>query len=342
MVGGREPGSLDVRKAIEAGRIPPVWLWAGPEEYLKDELFALLAAKVVGRDLAALNVLRYRAGEEALDVVLAACRTLPMLSPRRAVLLRDIEKLGKADREKLAGYAAAPTEETRLVLAGEAGTQDSFARRLAGAGAAAAMFWIPFENETCRWIQIRFRDLGKRCDTATAHALLALCGGGFEQKVPLREVAPEIEKVALAVGDGDTVTEDDLGVIGRRADQGLLYEISGRVAARDLAGALRALDGALLFKDNTEIRIVVNLTHLFLNAGRARTLFDAGMPPDRAVRELKIWRQGWPDVERAARSFPPPDLERSIRVLAAADRTLKSSPKPSRLVLEEALVAICG
>jgi DNA polymerase III delta subunit len=192
----RPPGSLEVRRAIDEGEIPPVWLWSGPENYLKDDLFRRLADKLVEPALASLNVNRYRAGQDDLEVVLATCLTLPMISDRRVVLLDEIEALGKGDRERLEAYVERPSPETALVLWGERGPRDSFHARLTqkkkppAVAAVSAVFWVPFENDTRRWVQIQFRDRGKTCDTAVAQALIERCGGGQGRQVPLRDIAP--------------------------------------------------------------------------------------------------------------------------------------------------------
>ncbi len=337
----REPDSLVIRRAVDRGEIPPVWLWSGPEDFLKDELFQRLADRVAGEGMGALNVSRYRAGNDPLDGILAACRTIPMLSPRRAVLIKDLEALGKSERETLAAYAAAPCPETALVLSGDRHPGDSFHKALVAAGAVQAVFWTPFESDTRKWVQIRFRDHGKRCDSETAQELIELCGGGGGRQVPLREVAPEIEKVALTIGVRDTVTADDLTVIARKADEKLLYAITERVTARDLPGALQSLDGALLFKDNTEVRIVANLMYTLVNIARVRDFLDAGLKPGEAQKAAGIWPKAWPDIERAARRYDRPALTRGLDALARADRILKSSPRNPRIVLEETLLTIC-
>lgn len=335
---GKTPDSLAVRKAIDAGRVPAVWLWTGPEEYLKDDLFRHLAARVVDEAGAVMNVNRYRGGEDALDTVLATCRTFPMLAERRVVYLRDLEKIGRTEREDLAAYVASPAPEAVLVLASSRPPGDSLNRRLAGAGAEAAVFWTPFENQTRQWVQIRFRDLGKRCPPEVAQALLEWCGGGEGQKLALAAVAPEIEKVALALGDRTDVTEADLDVIGRKADKDLLREVVTRVTRRDAPGALRALDGALLFRENHEVRVVANLTHRILNLSQARSRLDAGL----SGRPNDIWPAEWAEVEPAVRRFDRARLNRAILALARADRTMKSSPKNVRIVLEETILTICN
>jgi DNA polymerase-3 subunit delta len=337
----RRPDSLVVRAAIDEGKIPPVWLWSGPEDFLKEELFARLAARLVPEGLESLNLNRFRAGEDPLDRILTTAATLPMMADRRVVLVRAVEALGRKERETLLAHVAAAGPETALVLATERGPRDSLCTRIAKAGAEARVFWTPFPEETIRWIALRFRDHGKTCEPRVAEALLRTCGGGFQGQVALREVAPEIEKVALHLGDRTAVGEEDLAVVGRRAEEEFLYRIGERVGERDLAGALHALDGALLFRANDPVRIVASLARLLRQVAALQDLRAAGVSPDEARKSLRIWPKEWDTLVAAVRRYPRADLEQGLVRLARVDRTLKSRPDDPRLLLERTLATLC-
>ena len=338
----RRPDSLVVRAAIDEGKVPPVWLWTGPEDFLKEELFDRLAAKLVPAGLEALNLNRFRAGEDSLERILTTAATLPMMAERRVILVRAVEALGRKEREILAAHVAGAGPETALVLATDRGPKDSLCARLAKAGADTRVFWTPFPEETIRWIGLRFRDHGKTCEPRVAEALLRACGGGFEGQVALREVAPEIEKVALNLGDRDAVREEDLVVIGRRAEEELLYRIGERVGERDLSGALHALDGALLFRANDPVRIVASLARLLRQVAALQDLRAAGVSAEEARRTLRVWPKEWDTLAAALRRFPREDLDRGIHRLAEVDRTLKSRADDPRLLLETTLATLCG
>jgi DNA polymerase-3 subunit delta len=332
-----------VRRAIDAGKIPPVWLWLGPETWLKDELFQRLLDGVVG-EMGNLNASRHRLPSADLGEVLNTCRTLPMLSDRRVVLLDDVDRLQQTRQPDLLEYVGHPAPETVLVLASNRFKGDALHRDLIRAGAAPATFWTPRPDQSVQWIRIRFRDLGKKCDPETARELYRRCGGGAGEgeAVSLKAVAPEIEKVALHVGEREGIREEDLGVIARKAEEGLLREITACVSRRDLPGALRALDGALLFRDNTEVRVVATLSYRLLDLLRARGMVEDGIPPGEAVRKMGVWQKVRPEYESGLRRYDGATLERGLAVLAAADRALKSSPKQPRLILEDVLISICS
>ena len=333
----RTPDSKSVRKDVEAGQWPLVWLWTGPESYLKREQFTRLAESI---DPTGLNVTRYKAGETELDPILVTCKTLPMLSEKRLVELSQIEALKRGERDQLAEYVSKAAPETLLILTTERGPRDSLNARLEKAGAKAAVFWTPFARDTLKWIQLRFKDLEKTCSPMIAESLFQTCGPG--EQIALSEIAPEIEKVAAAAGDRSEITEEDLSVIGYKTGSDQLQAVLDCVGRRDLAGALLALHDAMRFKENDPVRVVALLALRLQTVTQVQALMGSGASPSSIPKLAGIWPKEWPKIQRTAAEIPEDAVRACLSILADADRTLKSSPQEPRLVLEQALLNICG
>jgi len=310
----------------------------GPETWLKEELFGRLAEQVTG-EANGMNVSRFRLPSADVADVVGTCLSLPMLTEKRVVLVTDVDRAPKDKQPLLLEYVAKPAPEAVLVLASERYRGDALHRDLIRAGAAAATFETPTPEQSAQWIRIRFRDLDKEIDAETAAELYRRCGGGTGEAVSLRAMAPEIEKVALHVGERRDVAEDDLQVIGRKAEEDLLWQVLSCVSRRDLEGALGALDGALLFRENTEVRVVASLAYRILDLLGARGRVEGGDPPAKALSG--VWPRVRSEYEAGLRRYDLPTLERALAALADADRVLKSSPKNPRIVLEETIIKIC-
>jgi hypothetical protein len=83
-----------VRQQIARGATDPVYLIAGDDEHEKSAL-ALAFGEMVEEGLRAFNVERLYATDKAMTAlqVTEAARTLPMLAPRRIVIVLSAEKL---------------------------------------------------------------------------------------------------------------------------------------------------------------------------------------------------------------------------------------------------------
>ena len=76
----------------KAGKLRPVYVVLGEERLLRERIVAELRAASLGSGIAAFNEDKFTAGETDVDTVLSAVRTVPMMAPRRFVLVRSAER----------------------------------------------------------------------------------------------------------------------------------------------------------------------------------------------------------------------------------------------------------
>ena len=74
------------------GELLPVYLVVGEEQLLRDKVVAAVRAAALGNGVPAFNEDKFTAGEVSVDKVIAAAQTVPMMAPRRFVLVRGVER----------------------------------------------------------------------------------------------------------------------------------------------------------------------------------------------------------------------------------------------------------
>ena len=102
------------RAQVASGATDPVYLIVGDDDHEKSAL-ALALGEMVEEDLRAFNVERLYAVDTAVTpiVVAEAARTLPMIAPRRVVIVLQAEKLFDPKKKRKAADAS-PTMTSRL------------------------------------------------------------------------------------------------------------------------------------------------------------------------------------------------------------------------------------
>ena len=119
----------DVRQQIAAGRVGALYLILGADDAGKVALAGEFL-ELVEPDLRAFNLDRLYGGETTGMAVVDAARTLPMMVPRRVVLLLHAERLLEPkkesdatakDLEALEAYVKAPVDTACLVVVGRSG-----------------------------------------------------------------------------------------------------------------------------------------------------------------------------------------------------------------------------
>src|SRR6188508_2624176 len=107
-----------VRKQIASGDTGPLYMLVGADDMEKAAVAGEFAA-VVEEGLEAFNVDRLYGGETRVDALIDTAQTLPMMSPRRIVIVLEAEKLlmpkreGKTadeDQARLEAFIASPPD----------------------------------------------------------------------------------------------------------------------------------------------------------------------------------------------------------------------------------------
>jgi DNA polymerase-3 subunit delta len=331
------------------GALRPVYVIMGEERYLRDQVVRELRAAALGNGLADFNEDKFTAGEVDIDKVISAARTVPMMAPRRVVLLRSVERWdaggdarasdksdrGPAPLDRLAEYAQAPIDSTCMVLT--ASKLDG--RRKLSAIAKKQGFVVQCDvldrRELPGFIVDRCAERKTEIDRDTADLLAEIAGP------ELGHVVDAIERLALYVGEGNPITEEAISACVARVRTADSWAVVGAVAQRDLKAALVALADAYDPRDRG-LPLLGALAWSIRQLARFDAARSGGASVDEAAKTAGVF-QPFRARELAARAklLRPKEIERWLVVLAETDVALKSSRRPADAILEDMLTKLC-
>ena len=304
------------------GPPPPAYYVGGSDGFRKREEIARLSAELVPPGLAALNLEQVSALSLAGGEFTARARTMPVFGPRRVLIVRDAQR-GKADLvAEVLAYLARPNPDTVVLFVDEEEDPQALRRRgpskiveaLARHRGAVRECRSPTGTVLERWIQERAGRAGKRLAPEAVQALLELAGG------TLAILDQEIEKLTLFAGErGAIEREDVLAVVGDARVTGV-RELTEALRRRDAAAALRAFDR--LYREGVPLP--------YLLAALSREV--SGM----------LRGGAGPGAEGGISRFAAPLVHRALGSLSRVDEAIKGGSTNPRLVLERALLEICG
>ena len=275
-------------------------------------------------------------GESAnADDVVAACNTLPFLSERRLVIVKNVEKMAKSGQDALAEYVTDPAPTTVLVLSAAKLAKNTRLFKAVDKLGGAAEYAAPNKSEYPREVRGMFADRGKQIDLEGAELLVAAVG------YDLRRLSAEVDKAVAYAGDRPGLTHADIEAVASTTATSSVFEFTDALANRDTRAALRLLgellgDGESVFGIHAMTLITVRnliVARSSIDAGRG-SLFDIARAtgrPDWQVRNLP----------RQARAFTSAELVDALRGAAEAEAQMKTS-RDSRLVFERWIVRVCG
>ena len=198
-----------LQKEIDDKSLHPCYFFFGEEAYWIDVLTHLAEEHVVdaaGKDFN-FDILL---GEEVDgNGVVDLASSYPMMSDRRLVILKNVQKLSSSDKKRIRSYAEAPLESTTLIMtAGKIDRRQSFYASL-----IKHSRWVEskplYENQAQEWVLGSMRERGVTISSGAAAFLVAQVG------TSLWALHNEMEKIlTFAWGKKDITEEDVVSVAG--------------------------------------------------------------------------------------------------------------------------------
>jgi DNA polymerase-3 subunit delta len=325
------------RAQIAKGATDPVYLVIGDDDHEKSSL-ALAVGEMIEEDLRAFNVERLYAVDGAVTPrsVAEAAQTLPMIAPRRIVIVLQAEKLfdqkkrRKADAvdggdddesagslEPLVAYLEDPSPTTTLLfvfsIAENAKSPEEIplaknlkvTKTLLKAASVVVCTGLDGGKDAGAWVEQQARAAGLAIERPVVARLLQLSANDTAR------LRADVQKLLLFAAGKGTVTLDDLATVsGAPEHHGDDWALVRAIEQGDAATALREL-GAALSAGGIPFQILGQIGYA------VRT------PPPRG-------------------RFPARRVPQAVNALLRTDLALKSSGGDPRALLERLVVDLCG
>ena len=317
------------------GEIPPVCLLYGEEDFLLEEaLRALVDAALEGADRT-LNLDVLDAADADARAIVARASSFPMTGARRVVVVRDADRLGAPDLEILAAYCDAPSPASCLVLTGV--KPDMRRNPFAGLRrkGQATEYGRVYEDKLPAWITAHARARALTITPEAAGLLAATAGSS------LREIAGEIEKIALYMGTRTAIGPADVAAVVGVGKEYTPFALQEAIGKRDTARALTILE-ELLNAGSAVPLIIATLTNYFCTLLKLHDLRRRGAPPQEDAARARVHPMFVGQYRAALAHHGAPACERALVLLAEADRDAKSGSAGPREVMEALALRLCG
>jgi DNA polymerase-3 subunit delta len=324
-------------RQIASGDLAPVYVLVGPDGALKTKLVTQLVESVE-EDLRPFNVDKFFPPEHREEArkqfwtVLQLARTLPMMAPRRVIVVAQAEKLmsifkagddetpqaadepagrkgrkaiqkaaGEAELEALEAYLSNPSPDAVLVFAATDALNGNLkpVKLLEKLAAIVDCDPLPGANDAIAWVRAEAAAEGVRVESAAARLLSTLAGGDITR------LRAEFERAVLFASGEGIITE---------------------AAVREIASAPTTQDPWAL----------TNAIHDGATGAALRELamkIEAGEYPPMILGQLRWY---------VATKMSPRRVPAAVDALFRTDLALKSSGGDPRVLLERLVVELCG
>ncbi len=328
-----------LKRALEAGKILPIYVVHGTEDLLKREMLKVICNAALQDSPKEFNETRLVWKETDAHAVVDACRTFPMMGPKRLVLVSGLDKAKSADLEPLTAYAKDPSPTSVLVL-----TATAIDGRLAFYKAVKKVGEIhkltaPYTNKIPSWLAARAREKGVRIEGAATHMLAEILGNDLAK---LDDALERLILYAARPGESQvSITQAHVDASIARAREHTIFELTDALGRRQAADALQILD-AMLEARESEVRIVAMIARHLRRLWQAKDALRQGQSPEEVGGLLRVHQFFLRDFLRQAQMFEDRDYGWLLDRVYATDKALKSSRAPSDLLLHGLILDVCA
>lgn len=322
---------LEIRKQIKSGKTGPLYLLEGDDLQSRHDL-ALEFANIVDDGLQAFNVQSYYANEatnaagrdQLIGTLLSNARTLPMMAPRRVIVVHEADRLlapkrakeeddappvaGKKGKrvattpaEELEAYIESPEPMTTLVfVSGPLDANRRVVKLLRKVADVVDCGSLHDAREAAAWITKRLEKDELAIEPKAISLLLGTTG------LTLGRIRPEIEKLVLyAVGESAITVAHVREVVVPQEESEGTFALMEAVQTANAPRALREVSA----------------------------LIDAGVQPPVILGQLRA---------ATIRLRPDSRVKGGLEAVFKADLAIKSSAGTPQYLLECLVVELCA
>jgi DNA polymerase-3 subunit delta len=320
-------------RELKAGKVGPLYLLFGPEDYLRDAAARFIAdAALKESPLRPFNESSYSLASVDVQQAIAAAEQMPMMGGRRVVRVTDFGRLREADEEALVRYVTRPMETTTVVfVSGDLDKRRKLSKTLLDVCASVEFAELK-DAELAAWARDRLKHLGAHADERTLRQIVALVGAS------VRQLSTELEKLATAALPDGQITMELVDALVGRSRELSNFELSDHLIARDRRRALETL--RKLLDDGAEpVMLIGLLASNFHRLALAKELMTRGAPEQEVFRVVNMPFSQRKEFLATARRADSRELARRLTRIAEADLAIKTSlggggDRGSRLQLE--------
>lgn len=321
-------------KDLEKGEFAPLYFLFGEEPYLLNQSVERFKFAVLTEGAVDFNYSLFYASDADIMTVRDAVETLPMMAPRRLVIMKETQELSDKEWAALEPLFDSPVDSTVFVMMASRVDKRKKSIRLLLDKADCVEFKKPFENQIPSWINYIAQNREMQISNDAIHLLHKLVGNH------LTEIESELIKLSDYIGEARRVEVSDVAQVVSRSKEENVFDFTKAIGENDRVKALEHLVH-LLDQGQNEIGIVslvARHVRILLTVKRG---LEEGLHGAKLAHYAQIPPYFLEGYIEQSRLWTSRKLEQTLVVLCDTDKALKSSPLSSHIWLENLVLKTC-
>lgn len=333
----------ELNKNVKNNIISPVYLFTGPEQYIGHMMEKTLIGTEIAKGLEVLNITTYNDKNIDVSEFLATCETLPMMSNKRMVIIREeaqIDKItDKKDLDRISAYLEKPCPSTLLIIYWEQPDKRKKLYKTLINNGCLVVFEKLDASDLQAWIIRRINNAAKKISRSVLELFIQRSMYLVNEKKTMEMVDHELNNLIDYIGDRSEITKEDiLLILPQSIEEGIFKMIDYAVNGQK--------DQALLMLNQfyMEGESPFGLFSLLLRQVRmllmVKIYTQRGLPSKNVASEMKLAPFIVNKILKNGKNYPVDNLWELMMIGAELDAQMKLGEIDQNFALELFLMKI--
>lgn len=323
----------DIRKK----NIRNLYLFYGPEEYLKKYYLDEIEKVLLTEDL---KILNKTVLEDKIDIhkIIDTCEAVPVFSEKRLVIVKNSglfkvkgkkidENRDKASSGDLISCLQNIPHHTCLVF-----YEMEIDKRLKATGIIkkdGLLVEFPYQNQfdLVKWVIKVFKHYNKEISPEAASLIVS------NSEIGMNEILNEINKIVLYLGDKPKASIDDVEKVCSKSIKTRIFDLTDSIAEKNSQQALNILNDMVILKEPLP-KILFMITRQFRHILEMKLLSDRGYSAREAASKIGISPYFSGKILKQSKSFTVKELKNIMEECLKTDEAIKTGKINDRIAAE--------
>ena len=313
------------------------YLFLGEEDFLKEIELGKLKARFLENSTKDLNYSVFYAKEKdfRLKEMLDILNTVPFVSPKRFVVLKEADSLTESDKESVLFYLRNPQESSIFIIDSKSTKiKEGFileASKLAKLVRSARLMG----SEVNMWIEKRVKLANKKISQDAVNLIKENLSND------LHVLASSVDNLILYTGKRLEITKQDVEKVICVAPLNTSFDLLDAIEKKDIKKAMNIFTNIQKYKKRETELLLGLLSWQFRMLLRVKELLKIRNKME-IQRELNLYDNRFDQMARYAARFQRKDIVRLLAEILKADSDIKTGEGLPKFTLEKLILKMCS
>lgn len=346
----------ELNKQIKNRNLVPVYLFYGEEEYLIDYFVENIKKTFIPKEVESLNFATLDGERIDLEDIYNACETLPFMSEKRVVVVKNLnifsrkgrnvkaeKNFDKNDRKKLEEYIAYLSDDICLIFLEKGKKADKSKKIVKKINDIGGL--IEFNKLTGRdldnWIKKSFKEQNKNISKTNINYLIQ-ASAYFDRNAhkTLYDLKNEIIKLTTYLGNRKEIKTQDIDNIVAKSLERNIFKLLNSISEKNVNNSLKIFNEMYML--NEPIQLIL---HMIIRQFRLMLMYKVlkakGYYENDISKKMKVKFYEFNKIKNYSRNFSMDQLEKGLNLCLKVDKYLKTSSMNEKLLMEMLLINLC-